>query len=239
MSSQLELFLSELQEFIECESPSHETQALEKNAALLASFGKKHLGASPQIIRIDHYPHVLWKFGSAPTKVLLLGHHDTVWPLGTLQRFPFSHVDGVVHGPGSDDMKGGVLIALHALEQVLHMRGTLEGVTFLVTGDEELGSLTSRALIEEHAEGARASLVFESGGTDGAVKISRKGVAIYELEVRGRAAHVGENPESGINTTVELAHQILRIANLGDEEQGTTVFPTMMNAGVSVWIREP
>nr|WP_236863105.1 M20/M25/M40 family metallo-hydrolase [Brevibacterium daeguense] len=229
----MDRFMREFEQLVECESPSADLQSLARSAALVSTVGTDLLGVRPRILAPEGYPHVLWRFGDGPRRVVLIGHHDTVWPLGTIRRLPFSDVDGIIRGPGTDDMKGGVLIALHGLAAAQDRRGNLDGVSLLVTGDEELGSITSQRLIEDEARGADAALVFESGGTDGAVKIARKGVAIYQLEVRGRASHAGVEPERGINATIEVASQVLRIAELGNAQAGTSVVPTVLNSGTT------
>ncbi|MCX0277290.1 M20/M25/M40 family metallo-hydrolase [Nocardia zapadnayensis] len=233
MAIDLQRFTREFEELIECESPSSDPASLVRSANLLSRIGTELLGVAPRIVTVEGCPHVLWRFGEGPRRVVLIGHHDTVWPLGTIRRLPFSDVEGIIRGPGADDMKGGVLVALYALAALQARGALLDGVSLLVTGDEELGSLTSRPLIEAEAEGARAALVFESGGGDGAVKIARKGVAIYELEVRGRASHAGVEPEKGINATTEVAHQVLKIAQMGDAKAGTSVVPTVLHSGTT------
>jgi glutamate carboxypeptidase len=164
--------------------------------------------------------------------VLVLAHHDTVWPLGSLGTHPFSVGDGVLRGPGCFDMKAGLVLALHALAEL----GSASqwgpgGVTLLVTGDEELGSPTSRGLIEAEAAGCRAALVLEASADGGALKTARKGVSLYEVRAVGRAAHAGLEPERGVNATTELAHQVLAVAGLADAALGTTVTPTALSSG--------
>lgn len=224
-------FMSDFQALIECESFSHDPEALARSARLISRIGTGLLGAAPHVIETDSGPHLLWRFGDGPREVVLIGHHDTVWPTGTLKSFPYSAADGVVRGPGADDMKGGVLIALYAMARLRAERGSLDGVSILITADEELGSPGSREIIENEARGAKAALVFESGAPDGSVKIARKGVAIYSLEVEGLAAHAGVEPEKGINATVEIANQVVRIAALHAPAVGTSVVPTVMHSG--------
>jgi glutamate carboxypeptidase len=161
--------------------------------------------------------------------VLLVGHHDTVWPLGSLDDHPWSVADGVVRGPGCLDMKAGLVQLFHALN-TLH---DIDGVTVVVNGDEEVGSPTSSALIEDEARQSPAALVLEMAADDGALKTARKGVALYEMQIAGRAAHAGLEPERGINASVEAAHLILAIAGLGDPELGTTVTPTLLRSGTA------
>ncbi|MGJ5724613.1 M20/M25/M40 family metallo-hydrolase [Brevibacterium sp. H602] len=224
-------FMSDFQALIECESFSNDLSSLARSARLVSRIGTGMLGAAPQIIETDGHPHVLWRFGAGPRKVVLIGHHDTVWPIGTLADFPYSVKDGVVRGPGADDMKGGLLIAIYALAKVRSELGHLDGVSLLITADEELGSPGSRQIIEDEARGAKAALVFESGAADGAVKIARKGVAIYQLEVTGLASHAGVEPEKGINATIEVANQVVEIAGLHKPSAGTSVVPTVMTSG--------
>lgn len=233
MSFDLEAFLQQLQQLIECESPSKDSAALERSALQFSTIGEQLLKEPPLILNDEGFPHLLWRFGDGPRRIVLIGHHDTVWPMGTIDRMPFTVQDGIIRGPGTDDMKGGALIAIHALSRLLARRGNLDGVSLLLTADEELGSITSRPIIEAEARGALAALVFESGGPNGAVKIARKGVAIYQLEVVGRAAHAGVEPEKGVNATAEVAHQVLEIARLGDTKAGTSVVPTLMQSGTT------
>jgi glutamate carboxypeptidase len=161
--------------------------------------------------------------------VLLLGHHDTVWPIGTLARQPFEVRDGVLRGPGCLDMKAGLVMGFRALASL----DDTTGVTLLVTGDEEIGSPSSRQLIEEEARGCRAALVLESADDSGALKTQRKGVSLYEVLLHGRAAHAGLAPEQGVSATVEAAHQVLAVAQLGDPAASTTVTPTCMQVGTT------
>jgi glutamate carboxypeptidase len=161
-------------------------------------------------------------------KVLILGHFDTVWPLGTTARWPFSVTDGIATGPGTFDMKAGIVQALTAIE----LLADSSHVSVLLTSDEEISSTTSRRLIEEQARKAGAVLVCEGSAHAGALKTGRKGMANYRVEITGKAAHAGLEPELGINAGVELAHQILAIASLANAE--TSVTPTVSAAGTTV-----
>jgi glutamate carboxypeptidase len=161
--------------------------------------------------------------------VLLLGHHDTVWPLGSLATHPFAVTDGVLRGPGCFDMKAGLAMAFHALAAL----SDRAGVTILVTGDEEIGSTTSRGLIEAEAAGCAAVLVLEASADGGALKTQRKGVSFYELTIEGRAAHAGLEPELGVNAAVELAHQVLAVTELAVPGSGTSVTASVARAGTT------
>ncbi|MGS2811061.1 M20/M25/M40 family metallo-hydrolase [Nocardia sp. MW-W600-9] len=161
-------------------------------------------------------------------KVLLLGHFDTVWPLGTVAQWPFSITGDIAVGPGIFDMKAGIVQLVAAVE----LLPDSSQVSVLLTSDEEVGSATSRSLIEQHAQLAGAVLVCEPSADGGALKIGRKGIAGYRVEVRGKAAHAGLEPELGVNAGVELAHQILSIASLSSGE--TTLTPTVLAGGTTV-----
>jgi glutamate carboxypeptidase len=219
--------LADIEELVRCESPSADLGALAVSADVVARVGARLLGAEPERIVIEGRSHLRWRLGSGPARVLMLAHHDTVWPLGSLETHPFDVSGGVLRGPGCFDMKTGLVLALHAVAVL----PSVDGVTILVTGDEELGSPTSRALIEDEAAGCVAALVFEGSADGGALKTSRKGVSQYQVVAEGRAAHAGLEPERGVNATVELAHQVLAVSGLADPERGTTVTPTVLAAG--------
>jgi glutamate carboxypeptidase len=231
----VDAFLADLRELVECESPSSDLDAVARSADVVARVGAAHLGAEPERIVLDGVTHLRWRLGAGPRRVLLVGHHDTVWPLGTLAVRPFSVEDGVVRGPGCFDMLTGLVMAFHALGSLASAGGAeaLDGVTVLVTGDEELGSPSSRGLIEDEARLASAALVLEASADGGALKTERKGVSLYDVRLHGRAAHAGLEPERGVNATIELAHQALVVAALGDPELGTTVTPTAARSGTT------
>nr|WP_255633311.1 M20/M25/M40 family metallo-hydrolase [Demequina sp. TTPB684] len=223
------------------ESPSDDRKAVLASADVVARvvgerFAQAGIAADAERIVVDGCPHVRWRWGDGPARVLLLAHHDTVWPLGTLERLPFTVSDGVMRGPGCFDMIVGLLQAVHALCALVETSGAhaVDGVTLLVTGDEEIGSVTSRALLEAEAAGCEAVLVLEAAGPGGALKTARKGVSLYSVEAMGAAAHAGLEPEKGVNATIEIAHQIPLIAALADAARGTTVTPTRLMADTTV-----
>lgn len=222
--------IADIGALVECETPSTDLAAVAAGAALVATLGKGLLGGPPETLVVDGRTHLRWRLGDGDApRVLLLCHQDTVWPLGSLDNRPFSVVDGVLRGPGSFDMKTGLVMALHALAAL----PSGLPVTILVTGDEEIGSPSSRKLIEDEARRSTAALVLEAAGDGGAIKTSRKGVSMYSVTVHGRAAHAGLEPEKGINAGLELAHLVLAVAELGDRAVGTSVVPTMSAAGTS------
>jgi glutamate carboxypeptidase len=229
MTARLPEILDDVAELVTCESPSSDLAAVAASADVLARVGRRLLGAEPERVTVDDRPHLRWRTGTGPPKVLLLGHHDTVWPVGSLRTHPLSLSGGVLRGPGCFDMKTGLVMALHAAA-VLGVPG---GLAILVTSDEELGSPSSRALIEAEAKACRAALVLEAAADGGAVKTERKGTSLYHVRVGGKAAHAGLEPDKGVNATVELAHQVLAVSALADAGRGTTVTPTVAAAGTT------
>ncbi len=225
----LPLLLADLRELVECESPSADLAAVARSADVVARIGTARLGIAPEYLVSDGRTHLRWRLGDGPSRVLVLGHHDTVWPLGSLARHPWSIEGNVLRGPGCFDMKAGLAMAFHALAEL----DERAGITLLVTGDEEIGSPSSRELIEEEARSASAALVLEASADGGALKTERKGVSLYDVRVLGRAAHAGLEPERGVNATLELAHQALVVSALSDRETGTTVTPTVARAGTT------
>lgn len=235
----LPAMLADLENLVLCESFSADHAAVARSAEVVGALGTRLLGTEPEIIAIDGVTHLRWTFGTP--RVLLVGHHDTVWPMGSLHNHPWSVTDGIARGPGVLDMKAGLVQMLHALASL----PSPDGVCVLVSGDEEVGSATSRELIEEAARGCRAAFVLEASADEqGALKTARKGTSRYEVVVHGRAAHAGLEPQKGVNAAVEAAHQVLSIAGLGaspDADGGphsvpglTTVTPTLLSAGSSL-----
>ncbi|MFF5207032.1 M20 family metallopeptidase [Streptosporangium sp. NPDC000396] len=232
----LDRMLQDLEELVVCESFSADHEAVARSAGVVADQGYGKLGARPETIVIDGVTHLRWAFGTP--RVLLVGHHDTVWPIGTLERHPWSLVDGIARGPGVFDMKAGLVQMFHALAAL----PSLDGVCVLVTGDEEVGSRSSRALIEESARGCAATFVLEAGADGGALKTARKGTSNYEITVYGKAAHAGLEPHKGANAGIELAHQILALSTLASTVNDgatlnglgpTTVTPTVLSGGTT------
>ncbi|NYI69890.1 glutamate carboxypeptidase [Naumannella cuiyingiana] len=227
--------LADLGRLIERETPTADRVAVAAAAADAAALVAERTGLAAESLVVDGCTHLRVRGDdAAPNRVLLLAHLDTVWPIGTLARLPFAVTDGVIRGPGSFDMKTGLVMAIHALALLRDAGRPPRGVCLLVTGDEEIGSPTSRELILTEAAGARAALVLEAAGPGGAWKVGRKGVARYLVEIAGRAAHAGLDPEKGVNAGLELAHQIAAIAGLGDAALGTTVTPTTLGGGTAI-----
>lgn len=220
--------LADLKTLVEIESPSRNIEALTESARAVAALIERHLGGTAELVDSEAGPHVHWKGGGEP-KVLILGHHDTVFPLGTLARRPFAVENGHATGPGVFDMLGGIVQAVHGVASVADR----SGVEILMSCDEEVGSRASRALIEERARACGAVLVLEGAADGGAIKTGRKGCGTFHVAIGGRASHAGLEPEAGVNALIEASHQVLDIARIGKPEIGTTVTPTVANAGTT------
>jgi len=213
---------------VEAESPTADPRACARCADVVDDLALELLGTRAERCVVDGRVHLRWRFG--PTdRVLLIGHLDTVWPSGTVSRWPFAADEDIATGPGVLDMKAGLVQLLFALNAI----ETPDGVVVLITSDEEIGSPTSRALIRDTAAPVAAALVLEPSAA-GALKTERSGVSIYRLDVEGRAAHAGLDPEQGVNAAVELAHLLLAVTALADPERGTTVSPGIVAAGTAV-----
>lgn len=219
-------FIADLQALVECESPSEDLLACRKVIELAAEIAHQRLNISASILEVEGRPVFWW--GSKNPKVVLLAHLDTVWPIGSFQ--PLWRVDGdVARGPGIFDMKTGFLQGLYSL---IDFPGAASSVALIATSDEEVGSQKSKALIQEVAGHADAVLVLEAA-LAGMVKTGRKGTSMYQIQVHGRAAHAGLEPEKGINATIEIAKVVEQVSLLANEELGTTVVPTTMNSGTT------
>ena len=225
--SKREEIVQSLRQLVELESPSDNKSAVDRLGAMLAGRFEK-LGGHSMFHRVPNFGDHLQvdfagKRGGKP--VLLLGHLDTVYPLGTLSSMPCKVGGGRITGPGAFDMKVGIAMMLAAIEA---LRGWYEDtlprpVTVLLVSDEEIGSDTSRHITESVAKRCQAVLVLEPAyGPKGAVKTARKGIGEYTLEVTGKAAHSGLDFEKGESAIVELARQILEVAKLTDLKRGVT-----------------
>jgi glutamate carboxypeptidase len=228
--------LDELRQLVELETPSEDRTALDRLKPILVD---RLRGLSAQVTAEDRHSgsgHVVARFdgpsGRAPA--LIVGHYDTVWPVGTLEKMPFRVEHGKAFGPGIFDMKASFTIFARVMEWIRAAALPLERpVWALFTCDEEVGSPSSRALIEELAQQAAYVLVLEPALPDGGLKTSRKGVGRFHLEVTGKAAHAGVAPREGRSSIVELAHQILKLQTLQDLEAGSTINIGVVRGGTA------
>lgn len=225
-----------LRAFVECESPSNDKVAVDKFGAFVAEKWRERDAQVRVLAQKKHGNHVRVEIAGASRgagQLLVLGHLDTVHPIGTLAKMPFRVSGGHAFGPGTFDMKGGLVQALFAID-ALRQFGlkTRKRIVFFWDSDEEIGSHTSRRLIESEARRSDAVLVLEpSLGPRGDLKTERKGVGAAELIVHGRAAHAGINPAAGVNAVHEVALQIERLMKMNDPRKGIMVQATVISGG--------
>ena len=213
-----------IETLVSLESPSTDKAAVDRCGAELSRRLEAFGGAITRLDGGARGDHVRADFAGSAHRVLLLGHFDTVWPVGQLERMPIREDAGRLHGPGVFDMKAGVGVAMLAVRALRELAlPQAPGVTMLWTTDEEVGSETSRAVIESCARESSAVLVLEPSLPGGAAKTSRKGCGDFELTVHGVSAHAGLDPGKGASAIHELAHQILAIAALQDPARGVTL----------------
>lgn len=228
-----------LERMVKIESPSNEKAAVDRMGKLIAAEWKRRR-ARVTILRNrlqgDHIrAEISLSRDKAFGQILVLGHLDTVYPLGTLRNTPFRISSGRVFGPGTFDMKGGLAIALAAVDALRTLRiAPCSRIVFLWTSDEEIGSGSSRRAIEAEARKSKAVFVLEPAfGKDGRLKTQRKGVGEAEIIVSGRSAHAGIDPESGVNAVHELALQISRLREFNNPRRGITVQANVVNGGTA------
>jgi glutamate carboxypeptidase len=226
--SQREQIIQTIRQLVEVESPTDNKDAVNRLGSLLA--GRfEGLGGHAKFHQAQNFGNHLqvdFPGKSSGKPIMLLGHLDTVYPLGTLSTMPFRVDDKRLWGPGSFDMKSGIAFILHAIEALRRWHGDElpRPVTVLLVSDEETGSDSSRHITESVARKSSAVLVLEpSYGTKGAVKTGRKGVGEYTLKVHGKAAHSGLDFEKGESAILELARQVLEISKLTDLKRGITL----------------
>jgi glutamate carboxypeptidase len=234
--------LALLRKMVEIESPSDDKAAVDRMGAFLAEAFERLDG------QVTFYPqeaagnHLKAEFAGGASggtsdranakPVLLLGHFDTVWPMGTLAKMPFRMEDGRAFGPGVYDMKAGITMMIFALRALKEAGAPHRPVTILLDTDEEVGSTTGRPIVEATAKECEAVLVLEpSQGPQGHLKTSRKGVGDITVRVLGRASHSGVDFEKGRSAIVELARQLLEIVKFTDLSRGITVNPGVMQGG--------
>lgn len=213
--------LSALEKLVRLESPTEDLDACRAVIELASQIALDVLGTPAQIREVNGRPVFWW--GAQNPDVIVLAHLDTVWPKGSFQSL-WSIKENVASGPGIFDMKAGFIQGLFA------MKGIDGSVALVATSDEETGSATSKEFIKEISEKAKAVLVVEAT-LNGKVKTGRKGTAMYQVKIHGKASHAGLEPEKGINATVEMGHAILAVSSLENKELGTTVVPTMLRSG--------
>jgi glutamate carboxypeptidase len=233
--SELPDMLRCLRQAVEIESPSGSKANVDRMAAFFASEFKRSGGR----VRVLPHPSAgaavyaeFWGGVRGLKPVLLLGHHDTVWDLGTIKKMPFTVRNGRAYGPGVLDMKSGLICGLWAIRALQALGVRPRGpVHFFLNPDEEVSSIAFHDTIKAQAKRARTVLVLEPAAARGALKTARKGVGEFQITVQGRAAHAGTNPGAGVNAVSELARQILRIEELADPGRGLTLNVGVIHGG--------
>lgn len=239
-TSELDVLVDCLRRAVEIESPSGNREAIDAMAQFFAAEIESTGGSARLLEHAQAGSAVLGEFpATAPTRsrkesqpILLLGHHDTVWEIGTLASMPFGLRAGRAYGPGIFDMKSGIVCALWAL-RALNALGIprSRAVRIFLNPEEEVGSRAFRKRLETEAKQCAAVLVLEPAAAGGALKTARKGVGDFRIIVHGRSAHAGINPAAGVNAITELARVILRIAEIADPEHGVTLTPGLVSGG--------
>lgn len=222
----------DLRRLVELESPSSDDDRLKRCADAVAALAEQ-AGASVHLLDgPDGNRHVRAEWGDAASgdRLLLLGHFDTVWPVGTIDTMSFRVDAGIARGPGVFDMKAGIVQGFWAVRALRETGVTDHHIVFLCNSDEETGSASSRALIEGEARRVSAVFVLEPS-QDGALKTARKGVGHFHVTVHGRAAHAGLDPEAGASAIVELAHQILHLRQVANPDAGSTINVGVISGG--------
>jgi glutamate carboxypeptidase len=227
-----------IEEMVAVESPTTDRKACNRMAGFLQHKIDK-LGMRTKRISTPNFgDHVVADLTTSEANdlpgILLLGHYDTVWPIGEISQRPIRWEAGRLYGPGIYDMKSGIALAIHAVEYL--QRNNLKPklpITMLWNSDEELGSTDSRGLIETFAKRSKYVLVFEPGDLpNGAVNTFRKGVISFKIEITGKSAHAGGNHHEGLNAIGELARQVITLENMTDYQIGTTVNVGVIQGGI-------
>lgn len=214
------------------ESPTDDKAAVDRCGAVLAERLRAigaHVTVMPQQVAGDH---LLAQFGAGSRQVLIIGHFDTVWPIGQLERMPIREEAGRLFGPGVLDMKAGIALGMLATRAVMDLSAPSDmRITMLWSTDEETGSDTSRALIEAEAKRSEAVLVLEPALAGGALKTARKGIGQYEVSAHGVSAHAGVDPRKGVNAIREVAMQVLAVDAIRDLDRGISVNVGVISGG--------
>lgn len=230
--------LDRIRDLVVEETPTHDKPRLDAFAQRLAQ-RLRQLGGSVEVLPVQgRGDHLRARFpggaGGDAKPALVLCHMDTVWPVGSLETHPFRIEDGKAYGPGIFDMQSSIALVEFALAALRDLGLSLpRPLTVLMTSDEEVGSQTSRSLIEEEALASAHVLVMEPPIPPGLLKTTRKGVGRFSLTVTGRPAHAGAEPEKGVSAVQELAHQILALHSLSDPATGASVNVGMVAGGTA------
>lgn len=231
----LDDYLTDLEHLVNIDSGTYEKPGVDRAGAAFREM-LKGIGCEAEIFPNselgDNFVATLT--GNGERRLMLVGHFDTVYPLGTTAERPFSIQNGRAYGPATCDMKGGLVLGLYAMRMLRDLGiDDFAEISFVANSDEEIGSPSSRELIEETCKRMDAVFVLEPGRSPGGVLATRKGVGMYELNVHGRASHAGASPREGRSATLEVAHKIIALNTLNDFEAGTTVSTNLLRGGTA------
>jgi len=231
---QLPAILEELRTYVEMETPTHDKAAVDRLGAFIADRFRS-LGC-----RVDAIPRqtcgnqLRIEYGEGAEQVMVLGHFDTVKDVGTLAREPWRIADGRVYGPGTYDMKAGIVFCYFALKTIIEQSIPLQSkLVFFWNTDEETGSESSEPWIRKEAKRSKCALVIEPAAGDGSLKTSRKGGGDFLLKVTGRAAHAGNDHALGVSAIEEIAHQVIAVQGFTNYEAGTTLSVGTIRGGTA------
>jgi glutamate carboxypeptidase len=222
---------ADVERLVRLESPSTDKAAVDRCGAAVAEMLRQSGATVSMLVQSARGDHVRAEFAGGPGRVLVLGHFDTVWDVGQITSMPVREQDGRLHGPGVYDMKASIAIAAHALRALRARSMPAPRVVMLFTTDEEIGSGTSRAAIEDEARDNDAVLVLEPSLPGGAAKTQRKGCGEFTITAHGVSAHAGIDPRKGASAIHELAHQIRALEALRDLERGISVNVGVIQGG--------
>ena len=221
-----------LAQWVNQESPTYHKPAVDKMGQMTKqAFIEAGASLTTTHTQTDYGDHYTMTYGEGTGQILTLNHFDTVWPLGETSRRPFTIEDGYGKGPGVHDMKAGTLISLYALRAIHDLKlKPRRKLVYLLTGDEEVSSPTSRSIIETEGRRSNYCLVHE-GAIDRGITVARKGVGRFQLNVTGVAAHAGIEPEKGVSAIEELARQTQYLHSLSDLNKGVSVNVGIISGG--------
>jgi glutamate carboxypeptidase len=223
--------LEQLFQYVRFESPTTDKSAVDRFGKEVARDLAK-IGMSIEVNeQTERGNHMIARYSGSLPRILLIGHLDTVWDLGTLERMPVLVKGETAFGPGIFDMKAGIVICMSALSFLREQGLNHPEIVFLLNSDEEEGSETSQALIEREAIGARCAFVLEPAGPRNGIKTKRRGVGQYKIHITGKSAHAGVDPEKGVSAVEELARQILEVQSWNSQRPGVSVNTGVISGG--------